>query len=138
MTDSADATSTRNAEVVRRYLRVFESKDVSQLEELVAEDVLVHGAGQHGQGRHYPEGAVLTPGLSNCRVRVDDLFAAGDRVTVAFTLTYTHDRSGRDLTMSGIKSYRLQNGRIVEFWGETDLYGLLRQAGLVPEQIPPL
>ncbi|WP_404870199.1 ester cyclase [Kitasatospora griseola] len=138
MTDSADATSTRNAEVVRRYLRVFESKDVSQIEELVAEDVLVHGAGQHGQGRHYPEGAVLTPGLSNCRVRVDDLFAAGDRVTVAFTLTYTHDRSGRDLTMSGIKSYRLQNGRIVEFWGETDLYGLLRQAGLVPEQIPPL
>ncbi|MFF2627025.1 ester cyclase [Kitasatospora griseola] len=138
MTDSADAISTRNAEVVRRYLRVFESKDVSQLEELVAEDVLVHGAGQHGQGRHYPEGAVLTPGLSNCRVRVDDLFAAGDRVTVAFTLTYTHDRSGRDLTMSGIKSYRLQNGRIVEFWGETDLYGLLRQAGLVPEQIPPL
>ncbi|GAA4576428.1 hypothetical protein [Planotetraspora kaengkrachanensis] len=54
-----------------------------------------------------------------------------------FTLTYTHDRTGRDLTMTGIKSYRLHAGRIVEFWGETDLHGLLRQAGLVPEQIPP-
>jgi ketosteroid isomerase-like protein len=70
-------------------------------------------------------------------VRVDDLFAAGDRVTVAFTLTYTHDRTGRDLTMTGVKSYRLHDGRIVEFWGETGLYGLLRQAGLAPEQIPP-
>ncbi|MEU7435781.1 nuclear transport factor 2 family protein [Streptomyces sioyaensis] len=88
---------------------------LAELEELVAEDVRVHGAGFHGQGRHYPEGAVLTPGLSNCRVQVDDLFAADDRVTVAFTLTYTHDRSGRDLTMTGIKSYRLRDGRIIEF-----------------------
>ncbi|MFE0462935.1 ester cyclase [Kitasatospora sp. NPDC058965] len=137
MSDSAGDVGQRNAEVVRRYLRVFETKEVAEFEELVAEDVLVHGAGLHGRGRHYPEGAVLTPGLSNCRVQVDDLCAAGDRVTVAFTLTYTHDRSGRDLTMTGLKSYRLRDGRIVEFWGETDLYGLLRQAGLVPEQIPP-
>jgi ketosteroid isomerase-like protein len=136
MSDSTEAVSKRNAEVVRRYLRVFETKQVAELEELVAEDVLVHGAGLHGQGRHHPEGSVLTPGLSNCRVQVDDLFAAGDRVTVAFTLTYTHDRSGRDLTMTGVKSYRLRDGRIAEFWGETDLYGLLRQAGLVPDQIP--
>ena len=132
----SDAISKRNAEVVRRYLRVFETREVAELAELVAEDVIVHGAGSHVRGRQYPEGAVLTPGLSDCRVRVDDFFAAGDRVTVAFTLTYTHDRSGRDLTMTGIKSYRLEDGRIVEFWGETDLYGLLRQLGHVPEQIP--
>lgn len=137
MADSAEAVSMRNAEIVRRYLRVFETRDVAEFDELVAQDVVVHGAGFHGQGRQYPVGAVLTSGLSNCRVQVDDLFSAGDRVTVAFTLTYTHDRSGRDLTMTGVKSYRLREGRIVEFWGETDLYGLLRQAGLVPEQIPP-
>lgn len=127
-----------NSAAVRRYLRVFETRDVAELVELVDEDVLVHGAGYHVQGRRYPEGSVLTPGLSDCRVHIDDLFAAGDRVTVAFTLTYRHDRTGRDLTMTGLKSYRLREGRIVEFWGETDLYGLLRQAGLVPEQIPSL
>ncbi|QEU89931.1 ester cyclase [Streptomyces kanamyceticus] len=136
MSDSPDAISKRNADVVRRYLRVFETKDVDELAELVAADVLVHGAGRNVQGRRYPEEAVLTPGLSNCRVRVDDLFAAEDRVVVAFTLTYEHDRTGRDLTMTGVKSYRLKAGRIVEFWGETDLHGILRQAGLVPERIP--
>ena len=137
MADSeAAATEELNSDVVRRYLGVFETRNVAELEDLVDEDVLVHGAGHHVRGRRYPEGSVLAPGLSNCRVRIDDLFAAGDRVTVAFTLTYTHDRSGRDLTMTGLKSYRLREGRIVEFWGETDLYGLLRQAGLVPEQIP--
>ena len=137
MPESAEAASKLNADVVRRYLRVFETREVGELRELVAEDVLVHGGGQHVQGRQYPEGSVMTPGLSHCRLLVDDLFAAGDRVTVAFTLTYTHDRTGRDLTMTGVKSYRLRDGQIVEFWGETDLYGLLRQAGLVPEQIPP-
>ncbi|MBY8878251.1 ester cyclase [Actinacidiphila acidipaludis] len=137
MPDAAEVVSASNAEIVRRYLRVFETRDVAELRELVAEDVLVHGAGFHGRGRQYPEGAVLTPGLSDCRVHIDDLFAAGDRVTVAFTLTYAHERSGRDLTMTGVKSYRLRAGRIVEFWGETDLYGLLRQAGLVPDEIPP-
>ncbi|MEU6853611.1 nuclear transport factor 2 family protein [Actinacidiphila alni] len=140
-TDTEQTPSTverRNTETVRRYLRVFETLDVGELKDLVAEDVVVHGAGQHVRGRSYPEGSVLTPGLSDCRVRVDDLFAAGDRVSVAFTLTYTHDRTGRDLTMTGVKSYRLVDGVIVEFWGETDLYGLLRQAGLVPAEVPAL
>jgi ketosteroid isomerase-like protein len=128
----------RNSEVLRRYLRVFETLEVEELKELVDEDVMIHGAGQHVRGRHWVECSVLTPGVSNCRMRIDDFFATGDRVTVAFTLTYTHDRTGRDLVMSGLKSYRLRDGPIVEFWGETDLYGLLRQAGLVPEEIPQL
>ena len=129
-------TEEINSAAVRRYLRVFETRDVAELVEVVDEDVLVHGAGMHVQGRRYPESSVLTPGLSDCRLHIDDLFAAGDRVTVAFTMTYRHDRTGRDVTMTGLKSYRLREGRIVEFWGETDLYGLLRQVGLVPEQIP--
>lgn len=70
----------------------FETCRVADLQELVAEDVLIHGAGQNV----------------------------------------------RDLTMTGIKSCRVADGRIVEFWGETDLYGLLRQAGLVPDTIPTL
>jgi ketosteroid isomerase-like protein len=131
-----DETAADNADVVLRYLRVFETGQVEEFQHIVAEDVRVHGAGNHVQGRTYPEGSVLSPGLSNCRVKVDDLFAAGDRVTVAATLTYRHDRSGQDATMSVCKTYRLDQGVIVEFWGETDLYGLLRQLGHVPQEIP--
>ncbi len=132
------AVEERNADVVRRYLRVFETGNVSELEELVDPEVVAHGAGSTVQGRQWVEGAVVAPGLSACLVRIDDLFAARDRVTASFTLRYTHQRTGRELTMTGTKSYRLRDGRIVEFWGETDVYGFLRQAGLVPERIPPL
>jgi ketosteroid isomerase-like protein len=133
---SLDKAAAANADVVLNYLRVFETGQVADLRHLVAEDVLVHGAGIHAQGRSYPESSILSPGLSNCRVKVDDLFAAADRVTVVATLTYHHDRSGRDVTMTMCKTYRLADGIIVELWGETDLYGLLRQLGHVPAEIP--
>ncbi len=132
------AIEERNTAAVRRYLRVFETRDIAKLEELVDPDVIAHGAGMTVTGRHWVEGSVLTPGLSACRVRIDDLFAARDRVTVSFTLTYTREQTGQELVMTGTKCYRLRGGRIVEFWGETDLYGLLRQAGLVPERVPSL
>lgn len=131
-----DSAAAGNADVVLRYLRVFETEQVEDFQHIVAEDVRVHGAGFHVRGRSYPESSVLTPGLSNCRVKVDDLYAAGDRVTVAATLLYHHDRSGQDATMTVCKTYRLEHGVIVEFWGETDLYGLLRQLGHVPQEIP--
>ena len=133
---SLDETAARNVEVVLRYLRVFETEQIAEFEHIVAEDVRVHGAGSHVQGRKYPEGSVRSPGLSNCRMKIDDLFAAADRVTVAATMTFRHDRSDRDVTMSVCKTYRLADGVIVEFWGETDLYGLLRQLGHVPAEIP--
>jgi hypothetical protein len=40
--------------------------------------------------------------------------------------------------MTGTKCYRLRDGKIAELWGETDVYGFLRQAGLVPAQFPAL
>jgi ketosteroid isomerase-like protein len=136
--DDLDAIETNNADVVLRYLRVFETYDLAELAKVVDPDVVGHGAGQTTHGRQVIEDSVRSPGLSACVVRVDDLFAARDRVTVSFTLTYTRAGTGQQLVMTGTKCYRLRDGRIVELWGETDLYGLLRQAGLVPAAFPPL
>lgn len=82
-----------NSAIIRRYLRVFETEDIAELTELVDEDVIAHGAGQTVQGRHLVEDSVRTPGLSECRMGIEDFFAARDRVTVAFTMTYKHDRA---------------------------------------------
>lgn len=133
-----ETTEELNTELIKRYLHVFETMDASDLEDVVAEDVIIHGAGHNVRGRHWVEQSVLAPGLSACRVHIDDLFAARDRVTVCFTMTYTHDRTGQDVTMTGLKSYKFRDGKIVEFWGETDVYGILRQLGLVPEEFPEL
>jgi ketosteroid isomerase-like protein len=120
--DSTESTEELNTELMKRYLRVFETLDAGEFQEIVAEDVIGHGGGQDVQGRHWVENSVAAPGLSSCRVRVDDLFAARDRVTVSFTMTYTHSRTGKDVTMTGTKSHKFLDGKIVEFWGETDVY----------------
>ncbi|MGH3164921.1 MAG: ester cyclase [Trebonia sp.] len=122
-----------NTALIKRYLRVFETFKIEDLKEIVAEDVIIHGAGQTVQGRHWVEQGVLSQGITACSVRIEDLFAARDRVTVAFTLTYKHERTGdKDVIMTGVKSYKFRDGKIVEFWGETDLYGFLRQLGDIP------
>lgn len=53
--------------VVRRYLKVFETGDLAEMEATVAEDVEIWGAGSHVVGRRYPMGVVNTAGLSDCR-----------------------------------------------------------------------
>jgi len=120
----------RNADVVRRCLRVFETFAVGELPSLVDRDVIVHEGGTTVRGLAWVAAAVRTPGLAACRIQIDDLFAARDRVTVACTVTYTRAGTGQRLTLTGLKSYRLRRGLIVELWGATDVFGFLRQAGV--------
>ncbi len=125
-----------NADVVRAYLRTFVTKDLDALRTLVAEDVAIYGSGGAVTGRHYVEGAVLSPGLTVVDQEIVELFAAGDRVTVSMANTYRQDSTGRTAVQSACKMYRLSGGRIVQFWGEQDLYGLLRGLELIPTELP--
>ena len=122
-------------QIVRRYLAVFVSGDLANLADLVAPDVVIHGAGTHVQGRHYVERAVHQDGLTCIGIDIHELFTADDRVIVYSTQQLRHDATGAQVSLSALKMYRLAGGRIVEFWGETDLYGLMRQLGKVPAKI---
>jgi predicted ester cyclase len=122
-------------DIVLRYLRVFVTRDLAELARLVDEEVEIHGAGSRVRGRHFVEGAVQQAGLTCTRVEVIELFASGERVTVYFRQHLVHDRSGREVTLTGIKMYQVVDQRIVRFWGETDLNGLLRQLGMADGEI---
>ncbi|MGK5676284.1 hypothetical protein ACSNOB_25990 [Micromonospora sp. URMC 106] len=41
---------------------------------------------------------------------------------------------GRHLVEQAVASAGLAEGRIVRFWGEQDLYGLLRGLGMLPDE----
>ncbi|MEV4488505.1 nuclear transport factor 2 family protein [Micromonospora coxensis] len=127
----------RNVETVRRYLRTFVTKDLAELAEVVAEDVEIYGSGTAVRGRQFVERAVSSPGLTVLDQEIVELFAAGDRVVVSFAQTYRYDATGATTVQSGCKMYRLAGGRIVQFWGEQDTYGLLRGLGLLPDEPIP-
>ncbi|MET7471903.1 nuclear transport factor 2 family protein [Micromonospora sp. NPDC005686] len=124
----------RNIEVVKRYLRTFVTKDLAELAEVVDEDVQIYGSGVAVRGRRYPEAAVSSPGLTVLDQEILEIFAAGDRVVVSVAQTYRRDATGATTVQSACKMYRLAGGRIVQFWGEQDTYGLLRGLGLLPDE----
>ncbi|MEU9506357.1 nuclear transport factor 2 family protein [Micromonospora sp. NPDC048170] len=123
----------RNVEVVRRYLRTFVTKDLAELRAVVDEDVLIYGSGAPVRGRHHVERAVTSPGLTVLDQEIVEIFAASDRVVVSLAQTYRRDATGATAVQSACKMYRLDGGRIVQFWGEQDLFGLLRGLGMLPD-----
>jgi predicted ester cyclase len=65
---------------------------------------------------------------------VDDLIAEDDKVVVRWRMLGTHKGafggiapSGRPITLKGVAIYRVQNGKLMERWVVSDLYGLLEE-----------
>jgi predicted ester cyclase len=80
--------------------------------------------------------AVMMQAFPDLDRSVDDVFASGDRVAARWSARGRHggDFMGiaptdKVVTSSGITIFRLQDGRIVEEWGESDLLGLMTQLG---------
>jgi len=65
--------------------------------------------------------------------------AEGDKVVARWTSFGTHNGdfmgispTGKQVTTSGITIFRLQDGKIVEEWSESDMLGMLQQVGALP------
>lgn len=127
------STGDADADVVRRYLRTFATRDLDELRAVVAEDVEMYGAGQFARGRQTVEEAVTAPGLTVIDQQIVELYSAGHRVMVAGSNTYRQDSTGRTAVQSFCKMYQVDGGRIVRFWGEADTFGLLRGLGILPD-----
>jgi steroid delta-isomerase-like uncharacterized protein len=62
----------------------------------------------------------------------------GDLVASRLTYTGTHEgefvgvpATGRHVEVTGITINRVKNGKIVESWPETDMFGVLQQVGAI-------
>lgn len=79
-------------------------------------------------------------GFPDSYMTVEEQLADGDRVTTRWTLRGTHTHkakflgiapTGKEVTMRGIIIQRFANGRVVEQWEGKDVFGLLRQLGMI-------
>jgi predicted ester cyclase len=74
------------------------------------------------------------------QVTIEDDFAEGDKVGVRGYITGTHKGNfeglaptGKQVKFTYIALWRVENGKLVEFWAQTDYSGLIKQLGLVPK-----
>jgi predicted ester cyclase len=122
--------------VRRLHGELLASRDLDRLGEFFADDFT-----SHNMPPGMPQGVpgvraffqVFLDGLTEIEVRVDELIADGDRVSVATTTSGVHSGelfgvqpTGRRIAVTGIDMVRV-DGRIVEHRGLTDTVGLLRQ-----------
>jgi len=68
-----------------------------------------------------------------------DSITEGDKTAFRWIMSGTHEGefmgvapTGRLVTVMGMDILRTVNGEILEYWGEFDVMGMLRQIGVIP------
>lgn len=150
----AMTTLEENKEIVRTYYEeAFNEGRTELLEELIAEDVVNHDpvsdetlTPEEAQGfdgfRHHVEAA--REAFPDATVIIEDMIAEDDKVFVRFTFEGTHegpfggiDPTGNRVSDTNMVLMRLEEGRIVERWAESDTLGMLQQLGVSLPQGEP-
>jgi steroid delta-isomerase-like uncharacterized protein len=136
--------SEQNKQIVRRYRELHNQNRVEMLGEVVAEDLVSHNllpglpdASGINKGRMVHQGIVAS--FPDNYSRTDALISEGDLVVERWTNTGTFSgapfmgapANGKKFSCSGISIYRLENGKIVEHWGEFDSASIMRQLGML-------
>ncbi|MGA9565931.1 MAG: ester cyclase [Candidatus Korobacteraceae bacterium] len=101
----------------------------------------------HGDGRDYTLAEDIAAAkdertaLPDMRVKVNQMVAERDLVSVFWTATGTNTHAGmgfpatgKRITINGMTLFRLRDGKIVEEWSVFDMLSAMRQAGLLAAQ----
>jgi predicted ester cyclase len=119
-----DTTSNKDL-VVRLIDRVWNGGEHDLLPELWAEATRAEAAGMQ---------SMLTGAFGDLRVEIEDLIAEDDRVVARLTFRGTHTGpfrdippTGREVSFTAIRIYRVADGKIAETWANQDSLGLLGQ-----------
>jgi predicted ester cyclase len=134
-----------NCEIVRNMLlRQYNDRDLSVVDEVIAENHIDHNptpgqeAGRAGVKKLLA--GVLSSGDFN--VEVHEVFGAGDLVASRYTVSATHHGDFMGMSAAGkvtktrvIGIDRLENGQIVESWGEYNPLEMMQQLGVLPQDL---
>ena len=113
--------------LVHRYVIALNAGDLAALDELFAEDFVIHQPSGDRRGKAAIRGFVvgvrrLLPDI-DARVEAivaDDAFADGHRVGVLLTYRATNAQLGRRVTVRELQLYRIVDGKIAERWYAAD------------------
>ena len=131
--------------VYPRLADTVNRRDLDALDELIAPDIVNHGADPDdppGAERFKRSFRSLIAACPNLRVTVDQQVVQGDWVAVRWTDRgadtggfWGRPPTGKQVLVTGIDLIRVEGGRIVERWGEYDLLSVLRELGIVPDDL---
>jgi steroid delta-isomerase-like uncharacterized protein len=139
------ATEANKMLLRRFYEEIFDQGNLSAAEELVAPTFVDHVPqplpGQPTSGSHAVTwlATQFRMAIPDVQVTVDELLASGDKVLARVTWNGTHtgsfmgiDPTGKHFKVKGIDLVRIDDGKIVEHWGQIDVLDIIGQLGWMP------
>jgi steroid delta-isomerase-like uncharacterized protein len=139
-------STEENKALVRRWYEAWnKGKEAVEagLEELCAPDYVLHGTGvypdmdlaglKHGLPAFYAA-------FPDIHYTLEDLIAERDKVVSRYTFRSTHQGefmgippTGKQVKVTGIEIDRIEDGKFVETWFNSDQLSMLQQLGAIPQ-----
>lgn len=133
----------KNKAVVRRlYDEVLNQENKAVIDEIFAADATIYDPFTgitKGPDSFRSLLGIFDTAFPGHRVTVQQTIADGEYVCVLHTHHATHTGpfmglpgTGKEVHVEGLELFRLENGRITEFWRKDDNVSLLIQLGIMP------
>lgn len=128
---------------LRFYEEIFNQGLPEAIEELVAPDAVMHGAGISERAASGPselraQVETLREAFPDLRIEVEEVVCEGDRAVLRCTARGTHrgealgiPPTGRRVAIQGVSFCRFRGEQLVESWNHFDLLSLYRQLDLL-------
>ncbi len=130
----------QNKTLVLQFYKGFDEGKIDQALELLAPNFIAHMVGMPAlDGEGFKQfGMSFYLGFSKGQHIFDEVVVADDKVVTCGTFTATHlgefqglPPTGKQIRLSVMHIDRVENGKIVEHWGQGDALGLMQQLGIV-------
>ncbi len=120
-----------NKAIVRRLIEeVYNHKHLATVDELIAPNFVNHNTvsleafGPNGVKR---AAMAQFAAFRDLHTTLEDVIAEGDKVVVRGTDSFIHQPDGKAVKITWIEIFRMENGKAVEAWAETDSRLFLEQ-----------
>ena len=131
----------QNKVIVLQFYEAFDRQDIELGRKLMSVDIIARGLDTNplqGYDVVIRYGAMMFAAFPDGRHTIDEIIAEGDKVVTRGIFAGTHQGelmgippTGKQITFSVIHIDRLENGKIVEHWGQGDVRTLMQQVGIV-------
>jgi steroid delta-isomerase-like uncharacterized protein len=139
--ETEEVMSEQNKTLARRWFEdLFSRGNLDAANEILSAEFVDHLTHEDERGleelKHYV--SIYRSAFPDIQDTVEDIVAEGDKVVVRWTSSGTHQGefmgvapTGRHVTFTGMRLFRIADNKIVESWVNIDERGLQEQLGAV-------
>lgn len=131
----------QNKALVLQFYKAFDDRKIEQAFELLGPNFVAHLAGMPeplNEAEFRKFGMSFYSAFSQGQQIFDEVIVSSDRVVTSGTFIATHlgefqglPPTGKQIRLAIVHIDRVENGKIVEHWGQGDALGLMQQLGII-------